>query len=94
VDCMHQILQSGELHESLKVICPLRDQQTTTSYLISDDNTAYMEVANSSGLQMVPKERRSPWEATSVVSNPFEMINVIYRGVARSCENVLKGQAG
>ena len=53
-----------------------------------------MEVANSSGLQMVPKERRSPWEATSVVSNPFEMINVIYRGVARSCENVLKGQAG
>ncbi len=67
MDCMHSILPDGQLLE-VEVICPLRDSTSTHSrFMLHQSDTAYMEVANSSGLQMVPKELRSPWNSTSVV---------------------------
>ncbi len=64
---MHSILPDSQLLE-FEVTCPLRDSTSTHSrFMLHQSDTAYMEVANSSGLQMVPKERRSPWNATSVV---------------------------
>jgi len=41
-----------------------------SEYLVSEDgHTAYVEVANSSGLQMLALTERDPWKASSCVSN-------------------------
>lgn len=57
--------------ESLKVRDPLMQSYKQTEYLIVEDETsgektAYVEVANSAGLQMVKKEDRDPNIACSI----------------------------
>jgi glycerate 2-kinase len=67
VDCMHTTLKSNGsvTRKIIEVWDPLREHKCQAEYLVQGD-TAYMEVANSAGLQLVQKERRDPGEATSV----------------------------
>ena len=74
---MHQILlakgSTQVRRHSTQVRDPLIRNMAQCEYLIEGD-TAWVEVANSAGLQMVNKEERSPDQACSVVSE-FTQIN-------------------
>ena len=47
-----------------------------STYLINKiTNTAYLEVANASGLQLLKKEERNPYFASSIVINKLFLNN-------------------
>jgi len=65
VDCMHHILGGAVEKGELVVSDPL-GREARTHYL-AGKGTAYVEVANSAGLQMLKIEERNPAYASSVV---------------------------
>lgn len=68
---MHSILKSNPCFEkkSVEVDHPLMKGMRTANYLVDHGNkTAYIEVANSAGLQMLENSERDPFKATSIVS--------------------------
>ena len=74
IDCMHQILsqQTGPRslqRKTIPILDPLQ-RPVQSSYLLDREaSTAYIEVANSAGLQMLKREERDPFKATSIVSH-------------------------
>lgn len=57
--------------KTLVVDDPLMRKGEATYLLDEENHTAYVEVANSAGLQMLQKEERNPFIATSIVTLPL-----------------------
>jgi glycerate kinase len=66
VDCMHHVLGGKAEKREVPVTDPL-GREAKAQYLV-DKGTAYVEVANSAGLQMLRVQERDPAFASSVVS--------------------------
>jgi hypothetical protein len=77
--------------KSVQIIDPLK-REVTSEYLIDRANsTAYIEVANSSGLPMLKKEERNPTLSSSIVGILSDMIKS-YRELAKLCGNALRSR--
>jgi len=65
---MRSLLNENCTLVKLNINDPL-NRLVESEYLVSNDGqTAYIEVANSSGLQMLALSERDPWKTTSCVS--------------------------
>ena len=77
VECMAQAFKQNpfvDIREH-EVLDPLR-RPTTGTYLVDRENdTAYIEVANCSGLSKLKKEERNPYLASSVVRFIILVVN-------------------
>lgn len=87
VACIEQILPCDRI--ALKAHGPLMEE-IEASYIISDDGrTAYMEMAETCGLTLVPKEKRNPMLTTT-----YGVGDMIADAVSHGCDNIIIGIGG
>lgn len=87
VDCIAEAV--GATMVSVKVHNPLM-QTIEAQYAVSTDNTtAYMEMAASSGLPLVPKDKRNPMLTTT-----YGVGDMILDAVNRGCKKIVMGIGG
>lgn len=87
VDCIAEAV--GATMVSVKVHDPLM-QTIEAQYAVSTDNTtAYMEMAASSGLPLVPKDKRNPMLTTT-----YGVGDMILDAVNRGCKKIVMGIGG
>jgi len=87
VDCIEQRIPTRRIH--LKAHDPLMNL-IEVSYLLSiDSQTAYMEMAATSGLTLVPPELRNPMRTTT-----YGVGEMIADAVRRGCKHIVMGIGG
>lgn len=87
VDCIAEAV--GATMVSVKVHNPLM-QTIEAQYAVSTDNTtAYMEMAASSGLPLVPKDKRNPMLTTT-----YGVGDMILDAIERGCKKIVMGIGG
>jgi glycerate kinase len=66
--------KSSVLRKETTILDPLL-REIKAEYLVDyESSTAYIEVANSSGLQLLAKEERNPFIASSIVSELYDLL--------------------
>ena len=87
VDCVERILNVRRVN--LKAHDPLMNI-IDTSYVISEDGkTAYMEMAATSGLTLVPKEKRNP-----LLTTTYGVGDMIVDAAKHGCKEIVMGIGG
>ena len=87
VDCVEKMLSVKRVH--LKAHDPLMNI-IDASYVISDDGkTAYMEMAATSGLTLVPEDKRNPMLTTT-----YGVGDMIIDAAKRGCKEIVMGIGG
>ena len=87
VECVEKRLNVKRIH--LKAHDPLMNI-IDASYVISDDgNTAYMEMAATSGLTLVPENKRNPMLTTT-----YGVGDMIIDAAKRGCKEIVMGIGG
>lgn len=87
VDCVEQIMPVKRV--SIKAHDPLMNI-IETSYVVSEDGaTAYMEMAATSGLPLVPADKRNPMLTTT-----YGVGDVILDATRKGCRNIVMGIGG
>lgn len=87
VDCVEKMLSVKRVH--MKAHDPLMNI-IDASYVISDDGkTAYMEMAATSGLTLVPKDKRNPMLTTT-----YGVGDMIIDAAKRGCKEIVMGIGG
>lgn len=87
VDCVEKRLNVKRIH--LKAHDPLMNI-IDASYVVSDDGkTAYMEMASTSGLTLVPYERRNP-----MITTTYGVGDMITDAAKHGCKDIVMGIGG
>ena len=86
VDCVEKMLCVKRV--SLKAHDPLMNI-IDASYVISEDGTAYMEMAATSGLTLVPYDKRNPMLTTT-----YGVGDMIIDAARRGCKEIVMGIGG
>ena len=87
VDCIEEMMPVTRIH--IKAHDPLMNI-IDASYVISEDGqTAYMEMATTSGLPLVPLDKRNP-----MITTTYGVGDMILDAMSHGCRNIVMGIGG
>lgn len=87
VECVRQMQPTVNI--ALKVHNPLMDTISCSYAMSLDGETAYMEMAAASGLELVPEDKRNPLTATT-----YGVGEMIADAISRGCKQIVMGIGG
>lgn len=83
------VLSSGGERIAVEVTGPLGERFKADYALINGSNTAFIEMAQASGLEKVKADQRNPWDTTSYGTG-----ELIVAALNRGCEDIVVGVGG